>query len=123
MKRFSLQEYLANPSQNVVTRDGKPVRILCTDAKGDYPIVGLIYYTYGDEREVPESYTESGSYDISNDENQRDLFFAHEKKEGWVNIYKGNIDRAVGAVYTNKEEAEKNRTTCHVATIKIEWEE
>ena len=64
MKRFSLQEYLANPSQKVVTRDGKPVRILCTDAKGDYPIVGLIHYTYGDEREVPESYTENGSYDI-----------------------------------------------------------
>ena len=89
MKRFSLQEYLANPSQKVVTRDGKPVRILCTDAKGDYPIVGLIHYTYGDEREVPESYTENGSYDITNEENQRDLFFAPVKKSkkghgGWI---------------------------------------
>ena len=105
MKPFNLEEYIANPSQKVVTRDGKPVRILCTDAKGEYPIVGLIHYTYGDEREVPESYTENGSYDISNEENQRDLFFTPVKKEGWVNIYKGNIDRAVGVVYTNKEEA------------------
>lgn len=123
MKRFNLQEYLANPSQNVVTRDGKPVRILCTDAKGDYPIVGLIYYPHGDEREVPENYTENGSCYIDNDESSSDLFFEPIKKEGWINIYKGNIDRAVGSVYTNKEEAEKNRTTCHVATIKISWEE
>ena len=123
MKRFSLQEYLANPSQKVVTRDGKPVRILCTDAKGDYPIVGLIYYPHGDEREVPENYTENGSCYIDNDESSSDLFFEPIKKEGWVNIYKDNINRAVGAVYTNKEEAEKNRTACHVATIKITWEE
>ena len=123
MKRFSLQEYLANSSQKVVTRDGKPVRILCTDAKGDYPIVGLIYYPHGDEREVPENYTENGSCYIDNDESSSDLFFEPIKKEGWVNIYKDNINRAVGAVYTNKEEAEKNRTTCHVATIKITWDE
>ena len=123
MKKFNLNEYLANPSQKVVTRDGKPVRILCTDAKGDYPIVGLIYYPHGDEREVPENYTENGSCYIDNDECSSDLFFEPIKKEGWINIYKGNIDRAVGAVYTNKEEAEKNRTACHVATIKITWEE
>ena len=123
MKRFSLKEYLANPSQKVVTRDGKPVRILCTDAKGDYPIVGLIYYPHGDEREVPENYTENGSCYIDNDESSSDLFFEPIKKEGWVNIYKDNINRAVGAVYTNKEEAEKNRTACHVATIKITWDE
>ena len=121
MKRFSLKEYLANPSQKVVTRDGKPVRILCTDAKGDYPIVGLIYYH--DEREIPENYTENGSYYIDNDESSSDLFFEPIKKEGWVNIYKDNINRAVGAVYTNKEEAEKNRNACHVATIKITWDE
>lgn len=122
MKRFSLQEYLANPSRKIVTRDGKPVRILCTDAKGDYPVIGLVYYPNGDERESPESYTENGRYDFA-DEGSRDLFFSPEKREGWVNIYKDNIDRTVGAVYTNKEEAEKNRTTCHVATIKITWEE
>ena len=33
MKPFNLQEYLANPSRKVVTRDGRQVRIICTDAK------------------------------------------------------------------------------------------
>lgn len=120
MKRFSLQEYLANPSQKVVTRDGRPVRIICTDAKRDCPILALL--TAYDGSEVIYEYTKNGV--ITDDgECNLDLFFDTVKKDGWVNIYKGNIDRAVGAVYTNKEEAEKNRTTCHVATIKITWEE
>ena len=31
MKRFNLQEYRINPSRKAVTRDGHPVRIICTD--------------------------------------------------------------------------------------------
>ena len=43
MKQFNLDEYLKNPSRKVVTRDGKNVRIVCTDKKGnDYPVVALI---------------------------------------------------------------------------------
>lgn len=42
MKQFSLNEYLANPSRKVVTRDGHSVRIICTDANRFFPIVALI---------------------------------------------------------------------------------
>ena len=42
MKQFNLEEYLANPSMKVVTRDGRKARIICTDAKNNYPIVALI---------------------------------------------------------------------------------
>ena len=43
MKQFSLEEYLKNPNQKVVTRDGHPVRIICTDHDNiSYPIVGAI---------------------------------------------------------------------------------
>lgn len=125
MKRFSLKEYIANPSQNVVTRDGKPVRILCTDAKGDYPIVGLIYYH--DEREVPENYTENGSCYIDNDESSSDLFFAPKKGEGWVNVYKiADTDQLeASCIFRTKEEAEFYRgdNQKYVATTKITWEE
>ena len=44
MKQFSLNEYLANPSRKVVTRDGHSVRIICTDADGKAPVVALIKY-------------------------------------------------------------------------------
>ena len=42
MKQFNLEEYLQNPSRKVVTRNGSKVRTICTDKKGDSPIVALI---------------------------------------------------------------------------------
>ena len=63
MKRFSLDEYLKNPSRKVVTRDGRKVtRFLCTDAKGDYPIVALVENFSSNE--MPISYTKDGEYRI-----------------------------------------------------------
>ena len=43
MKPFNLEEYLKNPDKKVVTRDGRNVRIICTDRRDSvYPIVVLI---------------------------------------------------------------------------------
>ena len=33
MKPFNLKTYLENPSRKVITRDGRPVRIISTNAK------------------------------------------------------------------------------------------
>ena len=76
MKQFSLDEYLKNPSKQVVTREGKNVRIVCTDRrKMEYPIVALI------ENEYIEDicwYSKDGRL-FPNDLSFYDLFFAHEK--------------------------------------------
>ena len=42
MKQFSLEEFKKNPNRKVVTRDGKQVRIICTDADRKNPIVALV---------------------------------------------------------------------------------
>ena len=124
MKQFSLEEYLKNPSRKVVTGDGRNVRIICTDSKiRNYPIIALVEEPSRFENLF--SYTEGGqmvSYDPSK---QYDLFFAPERKEGWANLYRGNIDYIGGCVYTSKEEAEENigNKETYVATVKIEWEE
>ena len=77
MKEFSLEEYLKNPSLKVVTRIGKPVRIICTDAKNDFPIVALVTT---DDKEVLMDYDNNGG--LSPEEMTNfDLFFATEKKE------------------------------------------
>lgn len=45
MKQFSLEEYLKNPSRKVITREGNPVIILCTNfANTYYPVVAEIYH-------------------------------------------------------------------------------
>ena len=126
MEQFSLEKYLANPSRKVVTRDGKNVRILCTDAMGDYPLVALVEVLDG-TAERADSFTSKGSYYIGEISNN-DLFFASEKHEGWVNLYKlANKDCAyyTGGIFNSKAEAENKRDTSdlYVATIKIEWEE
>ena len=126
MEQFSLEKYLANPSRKVVTRDGKNVRILCTDAMGDYPLVALVEVLDG-TAERADSFTSKGSYYIGEISNN-DLFFASEKHEGWVNLYKlANKDCAyyTGSIFNSKAEAENKRDTSdlYVATIKIEWEE
>ena len=124
MKQFNLEEYLANP-RKVITRDGRNARIICTDAKNNYPIVALIETPNGKERQ-PCGYKEDGTY-ITGERLSCDLFFAPEKHEGWLNIYRnesrfylrGNPDKS-------KEEADEvakanYKTFC--ATVKREWEE
>ena len=124
MEQFSLEKYLANPSRKVVTRDGCAVRILCTDKKSyNEQIVGLIMGDNG--MEFISTWTQQGK-SFFNSDTPNDLFFAPEKHEGWINVYRNNDSHTyAGAVYDSKEDAEKRKTIDenYVTTIKIEWEE
>ena len=130
MKQFDLDAYLANPSRKVVTRDGRKARILCTDAKGDYPIVALVEENDG---EYSVSCTKDGRYYLNEIDDKNDLFFAPEKHEGWVNIYKAAVPRktlgcsvtryAGSSIWPTEEAAKTAADPDPVVTIKIEWEE
>ena len=110
MKPFNLTEYLANPRE-VVTRDGRKVRILCTDFSDEYsPIVGAI-----EGHNTPETFSVEGRYYFGAMSNM-DLFFAPKNREGWINIYPESV-------YNTEKDAIKNRNTGAVATVKLEWEE
>ena len=126
MKQFSLEEYLKNPSRKVVTKNGRKVtRFLCTDARGQYPIVALVE-ALDDDKESAFSYTKDGHF-YPGEEHDYNLFFAPEKKEGWLNIYRSESGFYLrGNPYKSKEEAEEvakanYKTFC--TTVKIEWEE
>ena len=86
MKQFNLEEYLKNPSRKVVTRDGRKARVICTDAKNNFPVVALIETLDGKET-LPCGYKKDGAY-ITGEKLSCDLFFAPEKHEGWLNIYR-----------------------------------
>lgn len=129
--KFSLDEYLNNPSRKVVTRDGHSVRIICTDRKGCTPIIALIY-SANEGQEFTCAFYPDGKYFIDKDD-KFDLFFAPEKHEGWVNIYKGGVPmQAIGSlgtryvgssIWTTEEEAKAAADPEPITTIKIEWEE
>ena len=118
MKPFSLDEYLKNPNRKVVTRNGRSARIICTDAKGNYPIVALIEEGGYDNA---LSYTKDSKLYVG-ETNDYDLFFAPEKHEGWVNVYRDFDDVMCGSVFATEEDAKCNAKTA-IATVKIEWEE
>ena len=124
MKQFNLKEYLEHPDRKVVTRDGRPVRIVCTDMRDtDYPIIAWVEEPNG--YESIESYTEDGRYYWFAPSEVEDLIFAPEKHEGWVNVYKEDKFYNVGNLFSSKEDAlaVTKGDNVYVATIKIEWEE
>lgn len=128
MKPFSLEEYLKNPSRKVVTRDGKSARIICTNRKSEgYSVVALIEDKFIKGEEIIRSYTKEGKH-CTNRQSEDDLLFATEKKEGWINIFKGtkNNNYYVGNpnVFESKEDAkEAAKEWSGYTSVKIEWEE
>ena len=125
MKQFSLEEYIKNPSRKVVTRDGRKVRIVCTDLNSSYPIVALITI-YDDNSEEVVTCTQNGEYFGRNSTSKFDLFFAPENHEGWINVFNNHCSGRVGAcIFKSKEDAEDVGEICsdYITTVKIEWEE
>ena len=123
MKEFNLEEYLKDPSRKVVTINGDSVRIICTDRLGEFPIIGLVRTDNTDNIENIMSYLNSGrAYrDVTSD---HDLFFAPEKKEGWVNVYRQDNRQLCGNIYNTESEAKlHSRSSGYLVTVKIEWEE
>lgn len=122
MRQFDLKEYLANPNKKVVTRDGRNVKIYCTNYYHQHPIIAQIE---GEERS--HAFRETGHYNIYG-ESMGDLFFAPEKHEGWINIFKSSNDIAFlgqSRIFESKEDAKKDGKDCecYVATVKVEWED
>ena len=118
MKPFSLNEHLANPLRKVVTRDGREVKIHCTNFSGIFPIIAEIEsmgksFSYNKDGKI--SYVESSIYD---------LFFVPEIHEGWINVYSGSYFSTSARIFSSEEEAKKEgkKWKDYVATIKIEWE-
>ena len=136
MKPFNLKEYLENPFRKVITRDGRPVRILSTNARlfspgpddTIYPVVALIKAKRGKypNEEILINYSTNGHV-IENRNYSSDLFFETVKVSGWVNIYTSTIsgETTTGSICKTKEEALSliDGRDNYLDTIYIEWEE
>lgn len=129
MKEFSLEEYLKNPERKIVTRDGRDARIICTDRENsDTPIVALIREkenASGKPYEDPYAFFANGRF-LRGKEDSVDLFFASDKKVGWMNLYKRDFGFVQGDLVRNSEEAAKKIAAGdedYITTIKVEWEE
>ena len=76
MRQFSLEEFLDKPYQKILTRDGKPVRIICANADADRRVIALVRFEDG-ERAC--EYYDDGTR-LKYTESENDLFFVTEKE-------------------------------------------
>ena len=122
MKQFNLKEYIENPSLKVVTREGLPVRIICTNKQSKYPVVALIMEN-GVENTV--NFTENGLV-LDGDITEYDLVFKPEKREGWMIIYAASDNHMPypdTVIYRTKEEALKAKHySGYMGIAHVEWE-
>lgn len=74
--------------------------------------------------ECLRTYTKDGNFFVDQI-SPNDLFFAPEKHEGYVNVYRNVVynEAYCGKIYVSKEEAESKANNGTLATAKIEWEE
>ena len=126
MKPFNLEEYCKNPPKKVVTRDGRNARIICTDVKSRYPIAAAVEESECGCSEGVHVYTKDGRF-FNSRPTVSDLFFAPEKYEGWVNIFKGADGSTYSShrIFKSKEDAEKDGKDwdSYITSTKIGWEE
>ena len=122
LKEFDLEA--AKAGKPVCTRDGRKARIICFDKQNDYyPIIALVTV---DEKECIFQYTNKGEYLDGNDNTRcNNLIILLEKKEGWVNVYKGSGCISVyPRIYKSRDEAVSDNTAANrIDTVKITWEE
>ena len=125
IKPFNLEA--ARSGKPVCTRDGRKARIICFDRiNGDYyKIVACVTAFDGDFEEVL-FYGIDGYIVDSQNPKDEDLMMLPEKKEGWINVYKGGKLDA-DYLYPSKEDAVENifhpMKANYIETIKVELEE
>lgn len=99
----------------VQTRDGKPVRILCTDRRHlDCHVVALVLV---DGNELVRSFYPDGRY-LGGGANDNDLVNVPPKvvSEAYLNIYSTGV---VGAKFTTKAAAQREASPCTIGIIKL----
>lgn len=133
-KPFNLEQAKAQNGEGLITRDGRPARIVCWDFKEDcYPLLVAVTEKYdgGREQEFVISVTSDGKEFMTGD-SDGDLFMAPTKHEGWVNVYDMSYDKrgVAKTIFDSEEEAKKMGEDggyevggYYIATIHIEWED
>ena len=96
-----------------VTRGGYKVRVVCVDAPGDHPVVGV------SDTDGANFYTAEGLFYFGGGETDLDLVAEHrEPARVWVNIYES------GALHgATTEEAAKRAAVSGATRIAVEFVE
>lgn len=121
MKKFDLEK--AKAGSPIVTRDGRPARLLGERQHPNYPIIAVV-----EKKGIEEVYSyNTYGYNITMDETENDLFMARTKRKMYANLYFHLEKYKLGELFNSEKEAIgsiiKDRFNNYINTIEIEWEE
>ena len=86
MRNFELKEWLDNRDLEVVTRTGRPVRIVCWDNSATMPVIAV-----GPDGN-PWTTTKDGHYKYNGEESVLDIFFADDKPSEFTEFERAFIE-------------------------------
>ena len=96
------------------TRDGRPVELITTSARGAWPVIGYI----GDSEGLRRWSHDGTNYNFSRTDALA-LVEVKPKRVMWLNVYpSGN-----GVVHESREDADEGRMENRIARLKIQFEE
>ena len=97
----------------VQTRDGRKVRVLCTDGPEEFPIAG-----YVEGATMPSIWASDGKFNPRSNCAYLDLINVPEKRVVWVNMYPSKIAQP----HTSKINADQRADHDREARIRVEYE-
>ena len=95
----------------VQTRDGRPVTILSTEGRGQYPVIG-----YVGKDTAMKKWSAEGNYSTDGDRTL-DLINVPDRIECWVNVYPEHFS----SPHESKEQADSVAEKHRIACIKVEY--
>jgi hypothetical protein len=129
MEPFTLEKYLQNPQREIVTGEGRPVRILCTDIqdpRDNRQIVAAV--SYDTAGELVFRYDATGDAQLKSLP-EANLYFKGAARVGYVNIFRDEKNTVfTGAeVYDTRESAIEGASVTDwwtlLATVRVEYTE
>lgn len=112
-------------NKKYTTRDGRPVRVLCVDAKRGGSIIGLI--SNGSGAEELHSWFDEGYTSALRCTDDTNLININAKtktkREGWVNIYPKDSCIITQGIYDSEDKVAAILRGEAIARVHIEWEE
>lgn len=122
LKPFDLEA--AKAGAKVITREGRPVRIVCFDQKGRYNLVGLV--TTNENTEEANVYTKNGKF-VEGRESTEDLFMAPKIITKFVTRCMIDGEEELGSIFFDTEGEAEECGKCSISNFlgvaKVEWEE
>lgn len=110
-----------DPTKKVQTRDGRKVRIVCTDVKSRWQIIALI--TNNNGRETISAYDSSGrarGREENGDDHILDLINVPVRTSTWFNLYEPDL---ICGSYPSHDVCNLRQTSNRLAVLEIIYED